>query len=266
MNTDYLKYFSDAYELKSLAKSAQLNNVSRAAVSKAIKNLENKLDLSLIHHKKNQLNFTKDAEMIFDRSLEILNKVSNLSGEKEISNILKLGIVHSLATGRLSDFICNTALDRKVQLFVCNPTEIKNLLSRYIIDFGITIRREEEMNQNEITLHNGTFGLYESSENRNKKQNIYVTPDWPEVVAFKNKIEFIKNYQICVIDSWDVIYSAVKKGKGYGLLPDYFKLKNKKIKKVTRINYDYPYRVSLQHQNSFFDADIISNLKKSLSK
>lgn len=265
MNLYFLKYFTDTYKLQSISLAAKANNVSNTAVSKGIKSLESSLNLGLIHHKKNQLIFTKEAERIYSKSLDVLSRVSDLSDDlSPVVTTKKIGIIHSLATGRLSQVISDMSELMDIQVLIGNPTEIKSLLSRYIIDMGITLKRESSLGANEIMLHKGQFSLFESTISKAKKEIIYMTPDWPEVSAFRKESKLLldSKYKVCIIDSWDAIYSAVKKGKGYGLLPDYFKIDNKKIKKAKVSNFKRSYNVILKHQNNFYDEEIFSAMKK----
>lgn len=262
MNLYFLRYFTDTYRLKSISLSAKANNVSKNAVSKGIKTLEESLGIELIKHKKNHLNFTKQADRIYNNSIEILNKVSDLSNEfKPMHQKTKIGVIHSLATGRLSQVISDLSEKMDIEVLIGNPTEIKNFFSRYLIDIGITLKRDKEIGHNETCLHKGNFELFQSSDSSVRRKIIYLTPDWPEVEAFKKSCELYidPSIKICVIDSWDAIYSAVKKGKGYGLLPDYFKISNKKIKQTKVSSFKFSYSIVLKYQNNFNDSDIVKS-------
>lgn len=268
MNLYFLKYFTDTYRLKSIALAAKLNNLSSTAVSKGIRSLEDSLGLELIEHKKNQLIFTKSADRIYNDALEILSKVSSLTDNLTVApQTTKIGIIHSLATGRLSKVISHLSETKDIQVSIGNPTEIENLFSRYIIDMGITLKRELPQNSSDVILHEGSFHLYESTEVSKKKQVIYLTPEWPEVLSFKKNSDLFINpqYKICVIDSWDAIYSAVKKGGGIGLLPDYFKIGNSKIKKSRLSSFSYPYCVVLKYHNSSHDEEMFKMFKARFS-
>lgn len=264
MNLIFLRYFVDSFRMKSLTQAAKLNNVSVTAISKGIKSLEENLGFSLIEHQKNQLIFTKDADRIYNQSIEILDSVAKMShstpaGPKKI----KIGLIHSLATGRLSRLIAELSQSLDLQISICNPTEMENLFGRYLIDISVSLKREQPTNSQSIVLHDGEFSLFESTEIRKKREILYVTPDWPEVESLKKSKNFIEfsQYKICVIDSWDAIYSAIKKGGGVGLLPDYFKINNKKIKKVRDFEFSYPYNVVLKYQNSFYDEQLFEKFK-----
>ena len=62
------------------------------------------------------------------------------------------------------------------------------------------------------------------------------------------------------------IYSAVKKGGGVGLLPDYFKIGNSKIKTTRLSSYSYPYYVVLKYHNSSHDEELIKVFKQAFVK
>ncbi len=264
MNLNFLRYFIDTYKLKSVSKASAANNISRTAISKGIKNLESSIGINLIDHKKNQLIFTKDADRIYKQALRVLDEAGLLSKKLESTQkVIKFGIVHSIATGLLADFISISSIDYNIEVLIANPTEINSLLNRYLIDFGVSVSRDSKVYGNEVILHKGFFKLYESADNKYSKKTLYITPDWPEVLELKKKISDFKSkgFDICVIDSWDAIYSVVKKGRGIGLLPDYFKINNKKIKVSRSINFKFSYNVLLKHQNSFYNDNLFKELR-----
>lgn len=264
MNLIFLRYFVDSYRIKSLTKAAKLNNVSVTAISKGIKSLEDSLGYTLVDHQKNQLVFNKQADRIYNQAIDILESVNNLGISTDIGpKRIRIGLIHSLATGRLSRLIAQLAEEIDLNISICNPTEMENLYSRYLIDFGISLKREVSNLSQTIILHEGNFNLYESNEVKLKNKVLYITPDWPEVDELKKIMneKDLKQLKICVIDSWDAIYSAVKKGGGIGLLPDYFKINNNKIKQVKKNDYKFKYFIVLKYHNSFYDEVLFKKFK-----
>jgi hypothetical protein len=266
MNLSFLQYFKDTYELSSVSKAAQLRGVSNTAISKGIRALELSLGVELIHHKKNQLKFTNKADLIYERAKDILFKVGELTNQSESQEVIKIGIIHSLATGVFAQTITDLSITKNIEIIVSNPTETKNLLSRYLIDVGVTIKRKEKNIDPDNIIYDGKFELFQSVDTKNIEKIIYVTPKWPEVIEFYNESTelLLKGYKLCVIDSWDVIYSLLKKGRGYGLLPNHFKVRNKKIKKARISKFSYPYSIVIDKQNSFFDLEVLERIKNTL--
>lgn len=227
ININFLKYFHDVAELKSVSKAAKLNFVTQAAISQGIAKLESELGIQLMLHKRNMISITKHGEFIFQNSKSIFMAIKNFemtiqSFKPEDSQKIRIGTSQSLATIFLPKVLKKFKQKYPlvtIELKLGKTTEIKKMILEEKIDFGIVVQSLDLSEDLEMTiLFDGNFRLFKSQITN----QVYVTESRPEVEFFKNQSKISRSfYKYQQIESWSVIYQLCKSGLGMGLLPDF---------------------------------------------
>jgi DNA-binding transcriptional LysR family regulator len=84
----HLKYFSEVARLLSFTKAAATLHVSQPSLSKAIKNLEEELNVPLFYRSSRQLELTDAGKAVLKNAKDVLEAFSNLTSE--LTDILEL--------------------------------------------------------------------------------------------------------------------------------------------------------------------------------
>lgn len=254
LNMYSLKYFYDSCRLKSMTKAAELNHVSRPAISQAIKKLEEDLNISLLNHKRREIEPTSSGLLLIKEAEEIFNKLESTysilkdNSKGKLYGTLKIGSVRTLAAFKLHDAIHSFRAyheNVEIKIQVRRSEEIVQKIIDREIDIGLFLGEDPLPGYKYITLKKGYFCLVKP---KGKKDIPYaVTQLRPEVqnlkIAYEKK--FSKPLPVFAeISSWDAILSWVNKGICGGLLPD-FLFEAKETKKNVSVVLDkvWPYEI-----------------------
>lgn len=252
MNLDHLRYFCDAVDFKSLAKSAKANNVSPGAVSQAIVKLEGYFNQDLLYHKKKSFELTDKGVELYKMSLSLLSQFGSI--ENEIRSPEKMSGEFFFIT---QQSIAENFLPKKLAKFkkehsniipkftLGNTTIVSQRLKDRTVEFGITLDNVLLENCHTKTLFEGEFVLYGDSK---LKDQFILTGETNEVRALKKKYyeKFSKELGITMeISSWGVLKKMANEGQGITFLPDYL-LSRSERKKIIPNNLGlgrFPYKI-----------------------
>ncbi|MES2769500.1 MAG: LysR family transcriptional regulator [Bdellovibrionota bacterium] len=254
INMYSLKYFYDSCRLKSMTKAAELNHVSRPAISQAIKKLEEDLNISLLNHKRREIEPTssgllliKEAESIFEK-LETTYSMLKDNSKGKLYGTLRIGSVRTLAAFKLHGAIRSFReehenVEIKIQVRRAEET-VQKLINREI-DIALFLGEDLLPGYKYTILKKGHFCLVKPKGKKNIQYA--VTQPRPEVQNLKTIFEMKFGNSLPLfaeISSWDAILSWVQKGICGGLLPD-FLFETRESKKNISVVLDkvWPYEI-----------------------
>lgn len=258
LNPYYLRYFIDAVELGSISASAQKNLISHAAVSRAIKNLENELQVDLLIHQKKSFEVTAQGFNFATEAKKTLLHLENLGNDSltqknNVKGVFALGISRTLGQLYLKKIILRLEKEYPEVLLDVRFGTTNDLTAKLLegsLDSCITIGRQTFPMLTQHKLKEGNFILIQGA-NKNLSiplnlDNFILTEPRYETELLKKSIfkQYQKNLTIRYqVASWEVICDLVASNVGIGLVPDLLLESNKRVKKIKQTFFDYPYEV-----------------------
>jgi len=245
-----LKYFLDAVNLGGVGKAASQNHITHAAVSHAIKRLENEIGVSLISHQKRRFNVTPVGRLIAeeaDKLLGALDKVVNtvsLEANLRLEH-LRIGSSHSIYNALVLEKI---SLFKKhwpsarIELHLGRTPELAEMMKKNTIDLAISFDDGSLNDFESKALARSRFCVIEPLSAVNKKLPYVLTKPRPETLAFRrwvNENTLEKENFFSEIDSWELIVSMVALGLGRGLVPRQILAPRAKVR-VKKTSFDFP--------------------------
>jgi DNA-binding transcriptional LysR family regulator len=234
MQIDSLKYFHDACRYQSMTQAAQLNRVSRPAISQAIKNLESSLDTPLLHHKKRGFELTAAgqrvsafASQVFD-SIEQLKIIAMGHENQQLTGHLNIGLARVLSTYRVDDVLASLKKDHpkiSIKIRLDNSETLLDQLVSRELDLAVLISDEERGGLVSEVLHEGhyvllrprsipkndvTYALSERRAETDAARRLYRRETGKDLPVFAE------------VPSWDTIWNWVQINRCGGLVPDLF--------------------------------------------
>jgi len=105
-----LKVFCDLAETTSFTKAARINGVTQSAVSQQISSLETKFDAAFIERSKKKFTLTKEGEMLYNYSKQIVQTYDELRHKvQEIQNVvtgtIKVVTIYSIGLHELPPYL-----------------------------------------------------------------------------------------------------------------------------------------------------------------
>ena len=110
MQIESLKVFCDLAETTSFTKAAKINGVTQSAVSQQISSLETKFDAAFIERSKKKFTLTKEGEMLYNYSKQIVQTYDELRHKvQEIQNVvtgtIKVVTIYSIGLHELPPYL-----------------------------------------------------------------------------------------------------------------------------------------------------------------
>ncbi len=110
MQIESLKVFCDLADSESFTKAAQINGVTQSAVSQQISSLERLFKSQLIERSKKQFRLTREGQVLYDYSKQILQAYESLDSElKELKDIIsgtiRVATIYSIGLHDLPPYI-----------------------------------------------------------------------------------------------------------------------------------------------------------------
>lgn len=249
INFTYLKYFYDAVKLGSISGAAKANHVTQSAISQGITKLEKSLGTILVAHHPNRFRLTPEGEIAFERGSEILRKTIEFKEglSKHTIGSLEFACTYSFAVSNIPKYLhrfkqANSTTE--INFYLGKNTDIKQMLKRGLIDFGIGPDEGDLEDHETYELHQGFFGLYVSSKikDHSKLDFILAEGDCKDSAFFRET--YYKYYHkmpnvALEVNSWEVIANLTIEGLGIGYFPDYIALGKKEM--LTKYELDLPF-------------------------
>ena len=110
MQIESLKMYCDLAETQSFTKAAQINLVTQSAVSQQIGSLERQFKSVLIERSKKQFRLTREGQVLYDYSKEVLQTYSALQGKLAeikdvISGTIRLATIYTIGLHDLPPYL-----------------------------------------------------------------------------------------------------------------------------------------------------------------
>jgi DNA-binding transcriptional LysR family regulator len=251
LNLAYLKYFIDAVESKSLTRSAEMNHVSRPAVSKAIQRLEDWAGFSLVTHEKKLFQLTKNGENFYRYAKSAFQQMENVfAKEVQDSGSLKVGCSASLADDFLIPVLKSLEGLGTAKIKVGPSMRIRHLLHEDEIRLGLVIDNVDDSRLEREVIYRGQF-LF-ASKGGEFSDLLITTEDRPEVAAARRYLAS-KNRKIkrhIEVESWALALKLAQTLSGTCLVPD-FMIQNT-LKKIATSGFKHGCEIALIHKGRQF--------------
>jgi DNA-binding transcriptional LysR family regulator len=280
MNTHHLQYFHDAYRLRSVAASAQINHVAASTVSQAISILESELGFNLTVKKRGSLEFTQEAILFSKEALEILtlvsrSKIINQSKQENFEGIIRLATHQSYLNTSLWKVLREYKKlypKVKVQLSTGLGSRLSEMIDRDMIDLTITadeLSSHTAKHMSSVLIHQGHFRLVHAKKFKPHKDSpcIVTNVNKPEVVYLTKKApQLVIESQV---PSWTTIKKILENESLLGYLPDYLieedgdkRFKEVVSGKAVRYPYELKAWYSHKYKNHFILNKFLEITKK----
>lgn len=107
MNTSALKIFCDVVRLRSFSDAAVQNQITQAAVSQTVRQLEKKLGVQLIDRSKRPFQLTHEGTVYYEGCQELVERYFNVEREVqtlrgEISGVVRVAAIYSAGLAEIS--------------------------------------------------------------------------------------------------------------------------------------------------------------------
>ncbi|QOV11988.1 LysR family transcriptional regulator [Viridibacillus arvi] len=249
-----LKLFLEVTNYNSFTKAAEHCYLSQSSLSKAIKKLEEELQLELFDRSTRHMQLTEAGKIVYKQSQKVFKVIDELNVQldqfREVATgEIKLGIPPLIGTLFFSEIACNFEElypDVSLILIERGAKVINQLVEEGTVDLGIVVLPEDESKFNITPFIQDNFVLFVHEEHRlAHKKNIKLkeledekfiifTEDFAlhdiiiqacETAGFTPNIA-LKSSQ------WDVMIEVVASKLGITLLPNsiFYKQTNKNVK------------------------------------
>jgi LysR family transcriptional regulator, transcriptional activator of the cysJI operon len=106
MQIESFKVFCDLAETHSFTRAAQINSVTQSAVSQTISAMERQLKASLAQRSRKHFRLTREGQIVYDYSKELLEAFRNLAGRMQeaksaAAGQIRLAVIHSVGLHNL---------------------------------------------------------------------------------------------------------------------------------------------------------------------
>lgn len=255
LNLAYLKYFIDAVESKSLTRSAEINNVSRPAVSKALQRLEAWTGFSLVTHEKKIFQLTKNGENFYRYAKGAFQHMETVfAKEVQDSGSIKMGCSASLADTFLNPILKSLETLDTAKLKVGPSSRIRHLLHEDEIRLGLIIDNVDDSRLEREVIYKGQF-LF-ASKSGEFSDLLITTEDRPEVAAARRYLAS-KNKKITrhiEVESWTLALKLAQTLSGACLVPDFI-IQNG-LKKISTSGFKHSCEIALIHKGRQFMSSL----------
>ncbi len=237
-NLNYIKYFVNVAKYGSISKSARSLQISQSALSQAMKNLEEELEVKLFNRNTRGIVLTEEGKILYEKALQGVNALKQAVIETKKNALLEANSTFKIAISKSCFNFCITE----------NINEIVKNFPQINFEFVERIREPEivkglQNNQANLAVLKTSTDFYSKEiENKLIKKLHYKMAYNPQFFNLKDKmtIEELKKFIILIKrrdgrrdSSWmqysfastmtcgddSTVLSLIKEGVGIGLLP-----------------------------------------------
>ena len=186
MDFDKLRYFIAVADAKGMRAAATKLNISAAAISKAVKLLEEELEVELLIAAGRGIELTDKGKKLAQRGRLILKSMEALKKDirhhSETREVLRIGSFVAFNSYFVGSFLEQSPLQPELILYEHQPSELEVLLENDLIDFTITYDSTRRKNLESIpaaNLKTGIFGRASDFAHLNFSEYPFVVPTTP---------------------------------------------------------------------------------------
>ncbi len=239
LNLSSLKYFVDSVSLNSLTKAAEVNFVSRPAVSQAIRRLEGSLGYLLLEHKKKHFALTQQGHAFF---VKAKLAVENLN--KTLDSAAPQGNFRLACSATLVEYVVLPFLKKlesrqelKMDIRIGTSSKVRQLVSEGESSLALLIDDEQTFGFESAVIKRGQFEF--QSRSGKLEYPVITTEIRPEVVLGLKAIPAAAPR--LQIESWNICRKTAESLGGTCLVPDL--ISRGPFKKVGIKSFNYEYKV-----------------------
>ena len=227
-----LKYFADAARFGSMTKAAELNYLTRPAISIAIQKLEDEMGTPLLNHKKRSFELTSAGLALFKKSESILLQAQDLKTGLKLSKDLiagdfNIGSSRTLATFNFPKGLVKLRkqyplVDFKIHL--ANSSALVQKLENREVDMAYFIGDDHLDEFKSVVVSRGHFCLVKPKYLDERSLQYAISERRPETERARTLFERKFGEEMPVfaeVHSWDAIWTWVNEGLCGGLVPDF---------------------------------------------
>jgi DNA-binding transcriptional LysR family regulator len=242
MNPTALKIYCDVIRLQSFSGAADENNITQAAVSQNIQQLEKRLGVQLIDRKKRPFQVTQEGSMYFEGCKELVARYYDLEAEikllkGEVRGVVKVAAIYSAGLADIS--LCVQRFTKlyplcSVQLSFVHPHKVYQSVIEGEVDLGIISYPRLKRELDVVSWRDETMVVVCSPIHEFAKKDVLKFRDFSakRMIAFDSDLvirkeidRFLKQQHaepdVCLeFDNVETIKRAVEIGEGFAILPE----------------------------------------------
>lgn len=258
MNFYGLKYFYDACRFKSMTKAAEINHVSRPAISQAILKLESDLQVELLVHKRRGIELTQRGLVLMKRAEKVFHELDGAESALKreagmLEGTLTIGAAQALATFLLQKAVAKLKIAHpalEVKIRIRDSQGLVDRLSKRELDVAFFLGDETRQGYRQTVIKKGVFQLIRPKAIKKDRVLYAISEPRPETQRVRSLYEERFSDALPVfaeIASWDAIWTWMNEGLCGGLVPDFLLQKNKPAAKKFTIVLDkvWPYEIKV---------------------
>jgi len=240
-----LKYFFDVVETGSLTKAAEINHVTRSAISQSIHRLENWAERKLTTHTKKNFQLTTEGEKFYRHmkaSFQSFQK--NVESSVAQTSSLKIGCSASLAKSFLAPLLKKLGRIDNLHLTTGTTSRLKHLLNEEEIHLALSVQSGSASLKDGKVISEGSFVL--ASLDGKPRTQIITTETRTEVTALKRLLvkQRKDGVSFLTVESWSLASELALELNCACLVPDF--MLNTKLKKIQTRGLDTHYQIVLE--------------------
>ena len=263
-----MKYFITVCKYRSFSKAATNLHISQQGLSKAIKNLEDELEISLFDRSSKGVNSTEFGDLVLKKSQKLVNEfdlmMDFLYDEAKLKKgTISLGLPHLLSNNFFATIICefqDAYPDIKLEIteagsYVCEKDIEYNFLD---ISFGIKTVNSHKFQF--FPIFSSEMMLLVNKENLLAQKKFVNFKDLENEKFIMLSTEYKSRYLIieCCLQSGfkpdiifqtsqqDSIFELISLNKGITILPKCNSLTAIKISdKISAVSFDIPFKIDV---------------------
>jgi DNA-binding transcriptional LysR family regulator len=259
-----------------MAKAAELNHVTRPAISLAIQKLEDEMGAQLVVHKQRSFELTSKGIILLKKSEPLFTQVEELRNDLRSSKEIVAGDFRIGATRTLASFSLPQVMKKLKHLYPSvdytihlggSPILVEKLEKKEI-DLAYLIGDESHSDYKNVTVSRGHYCLIKPKEAGENEIEYAITERRPETERLKVLFERQFNKDLPIfssIHSWDVIWSWVNKGVCGGLVPDFLLTSKTGIKNYSVVMPKvFPYEIKAMFPKSKINHPVIKSFLETI--
>jgi DNA-binding transcriptional LysR family regulator len=256
-NLHHLKYFIDAAKEGSVSLAARKNYVTQSAVSRAIANLEEALQVELVVHRQNHFQLTEAGEAVVAKSSSVFESIANLQATafdhvKTLHGPLRFGCNQAIASKLIAPAL--VAIEKEYpgirpQLTIGNTDQIQYQIEAREIDFGIVVDdgevgawyRTQKIYRGALLVVKSP-SLKNSGYAENPLQNLIISRTQKGGLSHLFFAEYEKQYGAAItpkmiVPNWQVTMDLAIAGYGAALVPEFLCMDAIRAKKLESVKH-----------------------------
>lgn len=276
MNIYNLKYFADSARLGSITKAAELNHISRPAISQAIQKLEDELGVQLLEHKRRTFALTEAGRTLLAKSEEVFQCVENvkfaLSENAKRTGDFRIGCARTLATFQLQNAILELQEqypDIRFKVVLDGSESLVKKLENREIDVALFLGDDALNGFKQVVVSKGSY-CFVKPKKAVAGLRYAITERRPETERLKVLYERMFTEALPVfaeIPSWDAIWTWIRTGSCGGLIPDFLIEADPESAKHIAIVIPkvFPYEIKIMYSKTKARDPLIKRFTETLS-